>query len=331
MHADQFLSSPEVTVWTSPARAELAERLLDVMGAAVRPLGVGGPRCTQVNDLGKRWDVPTTNDLRKLRIDRPAAYLLLTSIQDVHLSELRAAVESGTRVLSLEPWAFERSELDTVQAPGQPDALCFAPAFSLCPGSLAAADPGDQLGQPRLARMVSHARRDQGSLLAGLVDAWLSLLAYLPMPETIDASLRHFGKPGQPTPGPRDLTGWLAAQGRLADGGSVQLQVSDRAARRGRELSILGPKAQLRIDDLRYELLDIDGKTIDAGGEDPEKTSATFVDLIARQWLRWLERPAPTVPTQRWAHALACVHACLLSARTGSPESPSRLLQIGRP
>jgi hypothetical protein len=324
-----LLTAPEVTVWTTPAKADLAERLLDVMGGSVRPLGVGGPRSTEIDRLAKRWDCPAGNDLRKLLIDRPAAYLLMMSLDGVRAADLQAAARAGTRVLCLEPWAVERSELDAAATPGQPDALGFAPAFLQSPGCLAAADPQDQLGHPRLVRFVSHGRADEGSLLARLIDGWLSVLSFNDLPESIDATLHHAGPGGSRAAEPRDLSGWLTAHARLADGSAVLFEASDRAASPRRHLLTLGPDAQLRITDGRYQLQNSEENLIDAGGED--KNHPPYIDLVARQWRQWIERPAPVVPPSRRARALACVHASLLSARTGSPESPTKLMKIGRP
>ena len=70
------------------------------------------------------------------------------------------------------------------------------------------------------------------------------------------------------------------------------------------------------------------------GGEPEASTDppppGRFADLVAYQWRALMERPAAPTPPGVQAQALACVHAALLSARTGQPESPAKLLQLSR-
>ncbi|MEO1237215.1 MAG: hypothetical protein AAFX76_10545 [Planctomycetota bacterium] len=317
--------APEAVVWTGPARAELAGELLDVMGSAIRPIGVGGPRSAEVDALGKRLDCPAGDDLRKLRIDRPAAYLLLTTMRDVPAEELRAFAEAGTRVLSLEPFAATLGELGGDRGPAKAataGAWSFVPAFVDSPGFRAAADPQDSLGGPRLVRCSSLGRPTHGSLLARLVDAWAAVLRFVDLPETIDASLTG------PAEAPRRIAGRIAAHARVADGSAVVLEAADTAGASRRELSVLGTDAHLHIDDAGYELRHPDGHMLDHA----PATAMPFVDLLADQWRQRLERPNAGTPAEpvRQAHALACVHACLLSAKTGQPERPDTQLALRR-
>lgn len=315
-----------MTVWTSPARAALAGQLLDVMGAAVRPLGVGGPRSAELDTLGKQLDCPAGDDLRKLLIERPAAFLVVTSLRDATVADLRAAAEAGTRVICLEPLAAELDELSQVEAHAVASGVTVAPAFLQSPGYRSAADPHDPLGRPRLIRFTSLGRPTHGSLLARLIDAWNAVLEFTALPETIHASLTG---PRVPV---RQITGQLAAHAQVADGGSVLLEMTDAATHTRRELSVVSAAAQLKVTDAGYELRQRDGRVLDAGG-DPD-AQPTFVDLVADQWRRLMDRmypgPGPEGANSAGAQALACVHACLLSARTGQPERPGKLLELIR-
>ncbi|MEM7627750.1 MAG: hypothetical protein AAF333_19320 [Planctomycetota bacterium] len=322
-------------MWTSPARAALAEQLLDVMAGVVRPLGVGGPRTAEVEALGQALDRPADNDLRRLLIDRPAAYLLVTSMRDVGIADLRSAVDAGTRVLCLEPVAAELSELDASETPGQPGAIRFLPAFPQSPGLIAAADPAEPHGSPSMVRFSSLGRPEEGSLFARTLDGWITALAFCGLPESVDAQLHQ--PDGLPRNGiyPRAIAGWLTAHGRTADGGVVLLEASDRAVVRRRELTVLNAAADFRVDDTTYRLNPAPTAPQDQGAPVPTPdlggdadANPTYVDLIADQWRRWIERPAPPTPPGVTAQALACVHACLLSARTGQPESPAKLLRL---
>ncbi|MEM9418472.1 MAG: hypothetical protein AAGA25_05360 [Planctomycetota bacterium] len=314
------LNAAEVTVWTSPERASLAGELLDVMGGSVRPIGVGGARSGELDDLGKHLDCSAEDDLRKLLIERPAASLLVTSLQGASIADLQSAAQDGTKVICLEPLSVELDELGKLDSPSVPETITFAPAFLRSPGFLAAADPQESVPPPQLIRLTSLDRPTHGSLLARLLDAWITALEFTPMPETINASLTG------PTSPIRQITGQLAAHARVANGSTVLIEASDTAASRRRELSVLSTESQLRVSDAEYELHQADGNILDAS--DTPEQQLSFVDLLAHHWRLLLDRPAPTAAPQR--QALACVHACLLSARTGQPESPSNLLQLSR-
>lgn len=309
-------------MWTSPARAGLAGEVLDLMGDAVRPLGVAGPRSGEVEDLSKRLACPVGDDLRKLLIERPAAFLLITSLQGVGPADLRAAAEAGTRVICLEPLAAELNDLARFATPVIAAATTFAPAFRASPGYGLAADPHEPLTRPRLIRFTSHGRASHGSLLARLIDAWTAVLDFTALPETITATLT-----GPPSP-IRQIAGHLAAHARVADGSSVLIEAADTAAHTRRELSVISDAAQLRVGDAAYELRQADGKLLDAGGQ--HAGQPTFVDLVAHQWRTLLQHPRAGTSAGPMDQALSCVHACLLSTRTSQPERPGKLLELSR-
>lgn len=329
-------------MWTSPARAGLAGQLLDIMAGTVRPLGVGGPRSAEIETLGKELGCSADNDLRRLLIDRPGAYLLVTSMQGVGAADLRAAVDAGTRVLCLEPVAAELSELDPADTPGQPGAIRFLPAFTQCTGMLAAADPSEPQESPSLIRFSSLGRPEEGSLLARLLDGWTAVLGFCELPETIDAHLHQPGGLPRGSIKPRTIEGWLTAHGRTpGGGGAVLLEASDRAVVRRRELTVLNAAADFHVDDTSYRLHPAPRATPTPAPEKPGEAAPSpesggdaaatlgYVDLIADQWRQWIERPVAPTPPGVVAQALACVHACLLSARTGQAESPAKLLRLG--
>ncbi len=323
------MTSPEVTVWTSPERADFAARLLDTLGTAVRPLGLGGPRSAELDQLGRAWGCEPFDDFRKLRVQRPAQFFFLTTLHDVAPGDLRALMEQGTRVLSVEPLQIELGDLIDEDPPTH---FHSVPAFDQSPGFLAAAEPHEHLAPPRLVRMTSHGRPEDGSLLARLIDGWSCVLQFSPLPETVDAQLRSRHRPTKAPPALRLLTGWLTAHGRVADGGSVYVEAADRAAASQRKLTVLSASGQLEVTDQTYTLHDGPGSLVDRSpspGRVPGPGPADPVELIAEQWRRILQRPLAPPPKPQRARTLACVHACLLSARTGQPENVARLLQIG--
>ncbi|MEM6459661.1 MAG: hypothetical protein AAF710_09760 [Planctomycetota bacterium] len=313
------LDAAEVAVWAGPERAGLAGDILDRMADAVRPLAVGGPACEAVADLGRRLGCPVEHDLRRLLNDRPVASVLVAEFDGIDPLILGKRLPTGTRALCLEPRAAELHE-----APAGGDAVVSAPRFLDAPGHRAAAEPLDALPPPRLIRFSSLGRPTHGSLLARSLDAWAVVLAYADLPETVTASAHD--PAGKTDPPIRRRRGWLAAHARLADGGAVLVEAADTAARSRRELSVLTADAQLTVSDTGYELRQSDGNVLDAGGDN--RDAAGFADLVADQWRRDLERPRPGSRPGADAEALACVHAALLSVRTGQPERPRQLLKM---
>ena len=350
--------APEVTVWTTPARAAAVGRVLDLLGDAVRPLAVAGPRSEPLDGLAARLGLRPGSDFRQMRVDHPAAFVLVADrVRPARAEEtggvahrdLAAAVRDGTRAVCLEPPLA--SLLSTVDAAfaGHPGAAVFAPAFTAAAGWRAAADPERHLGPPRLIRMTHLGRPDEGSMFARLYDAWLTVLRFTPRPEWVTASRTHLGGAGRAARAGRDddpgpARGLLAAHGAVPAGPGVVLQVGDAAAATRRHLSVLADGGQLEVDANGYRLRGADGDESDSaepGGDAPRPAGPgagsdgagpdDYAQAVADQWRRLLDRPASAADApdpQRRGDALACAEACLLSCRTGQPESPGHLLHL---
>ena len=352
----------EVVVWTDTQRASRDGQIINQMGRSARPIGVGGPRTAEVDALARRLDCPHQDDLRQLLMDRPAGSLLLGTMAGADAHDLAAAIAQGTLIMAVEPPA---STLDAWQSlAGEPAAIGTGrhkrtspagaedaagagkdapdrrrpgrivptPSFERSAGWTGAANPLEILGAPQLTSFTSFGRLDDCSLFARLMDAWRSVLPLSDMPLSIDASLSG---PLAQAPGDlRGLTGHLAAHGRLPSGGAVLLQVSDRAGNHFRALHVISSKGRLGVNDLRYHLYDVGGDLMDQAAPSVEPVS--FVDLVADHWRQMLHRPAPPEPAQRQRadrveqQAVACCLASLLSARTGEPESPGKLIDLAR-
>lgn len=326
--------SPEITVWTDARHATLVAELMNLMGSALKPIGVGGPPVAEVSRLARELACDTHDDLRKLCIDHPAAYLLLASHQGVTPEDLHALAEQGTTVLTLEPIASDLQGLAASDAlgamAGEPQGrIVLVPAFNQSPGYLAAADPNELLGDRRLVSFTSDGRPGHGSLFARLFDAWLTVLGYTLLPEVIDASL--VGPLEEAPDSLPALTGSLAIHARMPGSNAALLEVSDTAALTRRILRVQGDAASLRITDSAYTLRNPAGEVLDQ--TDPPNAPAGFTDMLAHQWRRLLDSPAVSrglLHQQQRADAMACCLACLLSIRTSQPESPGKLLQMNR-
>ena len=324
--------SPEVTIWTDAAHAPLCGELLNLMGSALKPIGVGGPPAAEVSRLAKDLDCTPHDDLRKLLVDHPAAYLLLASLDSVTPDDLAAVTQQGTAVLTLEPIADDLQGLSAEQKLGAGNGaagrILQTPAFAQSPGFLSAADPSELLGDRRAIRFTSDGQPGHGSLFARLLDAWLTVLSFTLIPESIDASL--VSEAADTPEDLRQMQGTLMAHARGPGSSASLLEITDRATGTRRELRVQGDDASLHITDSAYTLTGPDNKVLD---EAQATGPVGYVDMLAAQWRRLLDRPMPAVtPLQsnQRAEAMACCLACLLSIRTGQPESPGKLLQMNR-
>lgn len=320
----------EVTIWTDGPRAEAIGDAIELLGAAIKPIAVGGPRVAEVDALARRLECRRDDDLRKMLIERPAAYVVLATMDQATCDDLAYAAGQHSILLAIEPAAATSDELDILaptEASGR-EPIVPVPAFVATPGWTRAADPRETLGMPRTIVFDTCGRREETTLFARLLDAWQTLLHFTGLPQSIDASLV-----GPIADVPRDLrglTGTITAHARIADGVAAIIHATDCAAVSRRRLHVLSDAAELLVHDGDYTMHDAAGQLIDE--HRPKLARTTFADLIAAQCQRLLERRGDAT---LWADgldpaALACCQACLLSARTGTPEDPGKLLRLGR-
>lgn len=328
---DDMLSA-EVTIWTDAARAGLLQQVVDLMGAAVTPLAVGGPRSAGVSETAAKLGVDDYDDFRKMSVDRPGSYLLAGAWTEVGRDDLRSALSGGVNMLCLEPPAATLDALNALQSrnaerKGEAIAgrLTPTPAFLESHGWTRAADPREAIGQTQMISFTSLGAPDELSLFARLMDAWRSVLHFADLPVTIDASLT--GPLSDAPDDPRSLTGHLLAHARLGDQCACMVQASDRLGQNQRMIRVGGEHGHIRVDERSYELFTRDGELLDSCPA--TESEPTLADLIASQWRRLLDRPdsAPPASTVE-AQALACCLACQLSAKTGQPESPRTILHM---
>lgn len=328
------VTAPEVAIWVDDARVGAVRDLLELMGASVRPIAFGSPRSRAANELADQADAPLYDDLRQMLVERPSMFVLLGTLDGVGPDDLPMAVAQGSKVLAIEPVAADPAEHAKAyrivkpadggtHAPGR---IVHAPAFDRSAGFLASAAPHDALGSQRAVQMTHAGSAEAGSMFFRLFDAWVSVLDFIELPERIDAELSRANGSSVPED-PRQLTGRLTAHARLPGVGSAAVLVSDQAAELTRRLTVVGDQAQLVITAGGYRLTQSDGEAMD---EHEAKREPTYLEQLTAQWRRLIDQrtPPPEHHAERERHALACCHACLLSARTGEPESPGRVLEL---
>jgi hypothetical protein len=330
------VSAPEVTVWVDEDRLGTVQSLLDMMGGVVRPIAFGSPS-RAANALAEQMDVPFLDDLRQVLVQRPAAFVLLATLEGVGAEDLPMAVAQGTKVIAIEPVGStvgEHAQAYKVVKPADgiavaPGRIVHAPAFDRSAGFLASAAPHEALGDHRAVQMTHAGSTATGSMFFRLFDAWISVLDFIELPERIDAELSPPKGTTSLPDDPRQLAGRLTAHARLPGVGSAGVLVSDQAAELTRRLTVVGDQGQLVVTAGGYQLTKTDGEVVDRVDADREPS---YLEQLAAQWRRLIDQrtPPPEHRATREQHALACCHACLLSARTGEPESPRRLLELAR-
>lgn len=307
------------------------------MDAAVFPVGVGGPRVAEIDQLAKQFNCPREDDLRKLLVEVPASFVVLATARDVEAEDLAYATASDTVVLTFEPiWA----DLDQLaqsnrtgkgkHPPIKTGSIVHLPHFDHCLGWASAADPMAVLGTPRLAAFSTYGGPNSPSLFARLYDAWQILRQLAPLPESVDASL--ISRDEHVPDSLPQMTGHLAVHARLTDGehtAAAVIDASDQIPAESRQLRLVANKGQLHVNDDSYALHDEQGHLLDTLA--PPSPRAEYARLIAQQWQRILEMPQKPDSNHDKAEdrdLLACCLACLLSARTRQPESPRKLLEL---
>ncbi|MBL4701308.1 MAG: hypothetical protein JKX85_08620 [Phycisphaeraceae bacterium] len=316
-------SGIELIIWTDAARVTLAKQIINQLKDRVTILAVGGERTATVTDLARDFDLPFDDDLRKIMVDHPPSGMLFLSMQQVSMRDLETMAQAQMIVHTIVPVTSTIANVSTTTVRCK-----LLPQFNQCNGWTQAADPLESLGKLDQIHFTSVGSLADASLFARLVDSWEHILSLIHMPTAVDAVLSS----SKPIPENLEkITGHLSIQGRLAGGGCIQMLLSDHAAMSHRQMTLLGHDAQLIVTDTRYELYQPDGTIIDQWA--CETQMPCFGELVSDGCHAALTNPYAqaiddaTLINRRQA-ALGCAHACLISARTGEPETPARILEL---
>jgi len=313
-------------VWTDERHAAVVGRLLDALADDASPVAIAAARGVSVDRLAAALELTPIDDPRRAaQID--ASWWLVAGGEAIAPELLDKALGRGVQVAAIEPvfTRLDRWPRPTRGSNLRPGAIHRLPDFFDAPGWTRAAEPLDDIGRPRCLSLVHLGRAGACSLLARLVDAWAIILALTELPVTVDAALAGLLEP--PPSEPEELAGNLTAHARHPDGAASVIQVSERAGRHHRELSVVGELGSLCVSDSAFELWNAEADKTDAAVV--ETAPADFVGLTASQLRRRIQDPKsrPMLGAGS-AASLACALACLLSARTGEPESPRNLLSL---
>lgn len=336
-------------MWLEPSQVELARAILDATGMI--PAFVGGPESASRTGppLAESFEgsQPLDDPRRALTALDADLVLFLTSAGQSSADALDDAAalsearERGLRVASLEPTPASaldsaRFERDT----GTPEAVRIVPSMRRARVMGHVIELLETVAPVRTLSISLRNGRGQGTLFARLFDAMDIVLALLGEPETIDASVCGPAVPGRvhlaPGDSLRQLRGDLTANLRFAHACAASVSLSDNAGRWFRGVTLVGHGGSLRFDDSSYELIDPTGKTVDASSAHERRgkkaTNNAGNDLaahaIGEQIHAMFDMHAPATPPRSTATVLAMAEAALLSARTGSPESPGTVLRM---
>lgn len=313
----------ELIIWTDNLQAPLAAQIISQLKDRVTILAIGGQRQADVTDLARHFDLPFDDDLRKLMVDYPPTGLLLLSMLNVEMDDLKAAHDAQTSVHTITPVTSTIAKANDITVRCQ-----LLPRFDQCAGWTQAANPLESLGKLDQMHLTNLGKPNDGSLFARLVDSWELILSMKSIPTSVDAVISS----SLPIPESlKKISGHLAIQARLSNGECVQMMLSDHAAVEQRQMTLLGQEAQLIVNDTQYKLYQPDGRIIDQwSGDSP---MPNFSELISEGWFNAMTNPYAqavdeALQVKRRKEALGCAHACLISARTGESETPSKVLEL---
>jgi hypothetical protein len=167
-------------------------------------------------------------------------------------------------------------------------------------------------GPARCLAVHATCSPQQDTLPGRLLSAWDAVLQLIGLPETVDTVYTSPQRSGSlhalPGKSLDHLRGDLASIARFADGRSATVLASDQSDRWAWRVESLAGDGMVRIES--------DAAT-DAGERE-----------CARELAGVLDQTLPPLAPIAIADLLAIAQACLLSARTGQPESPESFLRL---
>lgn len=180
----------------------------------------------------------------------------------------------------------------------------------------------EDCGEPRSMQVVLTAPLHTIPLLSLLVDACETAHRILDAPVSASAAITP-ESPLSSLDRPHSLTGTAHLLLRNSGGRSCSIRIADRGPFE-RMVRVMTSDRVITLDPTGLHVHVADGSEIDSSpGHSPSAPELCGTQII-RSFDPNAVRPEPADPRI----TLAIVEACLLSARTGSPESPDTMLQI---
>ncbi len=308
-----------LVAWADPGQAPLLREAVEdgtlAMAAVGSPDTAGGTR------LSEDFAAERALTLRDAILRDDVDMLWIASPQSIEKDERRLLREARAGTVTTEP--LPASAADVLGDPDEARTAHFVPLMRQSPGFERASDVFGTFGERHGANIVLGCGPGQGTLFARLFDAMDLAVALGGAVEQVHAALwRPLGGVPETL---RSLTGTLAITLRFRDNRCASLCVSDGAGAWLRRIVVVGDGGCLRIDDGGFEWIAPDGRTIDAHRE---KRTPSPGELVARQVRRLLEGRTEIDPPPDAARLLALCEAARLSAKTGAPETPEKVMEM---
>jgi len=308
-----------LVAWAEPGQTPLLRDA--VADGTLAMAAVGSPDTADGTQLSEDLATERIPTLRDAILRDDGDMLWIASPQPIEKDERRLLRESPTAAVTTEP--LPASAADVLSDPDEARTAHFVPLMRQSPGYEAAADVFETFGPRHAANIFFGCGPGQGTLFARLFDAMDLARAIGGAVEQVHAALwRPLGGVPETL---CSLTGTLTITLRFRDNRCATLCISDCAGAWLRRVVVIGAGGCLRIDDGGFEWLAPDGRTIDAHRE---KRTPSPGELVARQVRRLLEGSAGIDPPPDTATLLALCEAARLSARTGAPEIPQKIIEM---
>lgn len=320
---------------------QVAERL--VATNHLQLLGIGGPREAAIDTFATTLEQPRYDDFRKLLIDHTPQLVLLSTSQGISRDDRLLAMKQNALVLSMEPMIDELAEVEAYyrdrdrELPAEGYAgIVHLPCFLNMPGYIAANVASDTMaetmGATRQINITSTGPTESFTLFSRLFDAWHTTLEFLDLPEVVDASfIDPTRKPMlRPALDEEHAKCAMLVHARFADGAACLIHAASGTSHHQRQLSLISDHAELNVTDNNYRLAKLTGELIDQSTPTNTPNETTLAQLLADQVLAMLDNVnhRTIISQPRYRDILACCHACMLSAKTQSPESPEQMLKL---
>jgi predicted dehydrogenase len=290
----------------------------------------GAERSGANAEIARSLDSLPTDDLRSALASSSIEVVLIGSITPEECEHtllspetLRSLEQRNVRVFSLAP------PPGRIGDPGQgagAGPIEMVPLLRRSVGFQSALAALEAFGAIRTVAISARCGALRGSLGARLVDAMDAAHSLLGEPDTIDAAISAPGGTPQQPQTLLEHRGDCSALLRYGDGRSASVSLTDQAGQWFRGVTILGEKGCLRVEDDAFEWINPDGELIERSEQTSEKVDPAGV--IGRAISRRLSGSVEQENPRSRLYAISMAEAAELSARTGQPESPAKLLHL---
>lgn len=327
-------------VWLEPAQADFVRAV--ARAARLDIVGAGAPIPSQAATVATALSCTTTDDLRAALASAECDCLWIARAGGFGRGEsdpvaVAAAIDRGVHVVTSDPVPGSllsyASSAWSQGTPAERTVPALLPAGQAMRPLREAHETIAALGKVVAGTIQIFSRPDQsslGALLSSAIDITRSIFG---MPETVDAA---FVSPAEarPTDAPEELLTGLAGtftlNFRFPDGRSACALASSEASEWGLNVSIVGERARVHLNDRGIEWIGSGTRRYDLlATPTPIETDASpGVIECADALSRLLDPSIPQPQPQDYAGILAIAHAALLSAKTRSAERPATIQRM---